>query len=45
VSVTVIVWSPFAAVLPRTPARIALWPVDKLWGATVPIEIGDVQLA
>jgi hypothetical protein len=44
-SVTVIVWSPFAAVLPRMPARIARWPVDKPCGATVPIEIGEVQLA
>src|SRR5580700_11233429 len=41
----VIVWSPFAAVLPWMPARIAVWPVDKPCGATVPIEIGEVQLA
>jgi hypothetical protein len=43
VSVTIIVWSPFAAVLPWMPARIACWPVDKPCGATVPSEIGDVQ--
>ena len=32
---TVIVWSPFAAVLPWMPARIARWPVEKPCGLTV----------